>query len=107
MSKSLNSLALALALTFAASAYAGSANAECDVYKESRWDIHAAAPAVTGGTSETAKLARQIPQRKNTQSRAGIEGDLRQRIEGLKGVGFYKDCETAVNYFPSAGAFPC
>jgi hypothetical protein len=102
MSKSLTSLTLALVLTFAASA-----NAEGDVYEEAIWDIHAAAPAVTGKTGEIAKLARQTPQRKNTQSRAEIEGDLRQRIEVLTGVGSYKDCEMAVVYITSARSIPC
>ena len=65
MSKSLTSLTLALALTFAASA-----NADVDVYKEAIWDIHAAAPAVTGKTGEIAKLAQQTPQRKNTPKKS-------------------------------------
>ena len=40
MSKLLTSLTLAAALTFAAPAYAGPANAESDVYPEAIWDIH-------------------------------------------------------------------
>ena len=54
MSKSLTSLTLALALTFAASAYADSANAEGDVYEESIWDIHASADPDTGKSGKTA-----------------------------------------------------
>ena len=40
MSKLLTALTLALAMTFAASAYADSAMEDSDLYKEAIWDIH-------------------------------------------------------------------